>query len=109
MPPSRFHVPPRPVVASQSVNGGPPEASIFLSLHTAKNPMNRLSGDQKGKAAPSVPARGWGCNESSGRTHKSSFPSGVVATYAKRRPSGDRANPEAVPPRTKLEFAIGLM
>src|SRR4029077_16146330 len=109
MIPSRFQAPPRPVGASERVNGGPPEASIFLSLPPAKNPMNRLSGDQKGKPAPSVPARGCACNESRGRTHKSDFPSGLVATYANRPPSGESANPEAVPANTKLDFSIGLM
>ena len=42
--------------------------------------MNRLSGDQKGYVAPSVPVRGWACKESMGRTHKTDFPSGVEAT-----------------------------
>src|SRR5262245_10655525 len=48
MIPSRFHVPPRPIGASQSVWGGPPEASILFSLPPAKKPRKRLSGDQKG-------------------------------------------------------------
>ena len=37
--PSGLHVPPRPTAASQSVCGGPPEASIFFSLPPAKKPM----------------------------------------------------------------------
>src|SRR5205085_11933617 len=53
---SLFQVPP-PTFRGllQSVIGGPPEASIFLSLPSAKKPIDRLSGDQKGYAAPSVP------------------------------------------------------
>ena len=45
---SRFHVPPRPSGASQRVCGRPPRISIFLSFPFAKNPRNRLSGDQNG-------------------------------------------------------------
>src|SRR5690349_20076638 len=52
-----FHVPgKKPEGASPTVNVGPPEASILLSLPPAKNPMYRLSGDQNGAIAPSVPA-----------------------------------------------------
>src|SRR5258708_30935562 len=80
MSPSLFHVPPRPSEASQMVNGGPPEDSIFLSLPPAKNAMKRLSGDQKGYVAPSVPAKGCACEESRGRIHMTDFPSSVAAT-----------------------------
>src|SRR5258706_525964 len=55
--PSRFHVPPLGSGASQIVKTAPPSASIFLSFPLAKKPMERLSGDQKGREAPSVPAR----------------------------------------------------
>src|SRR6266403_1731559 len=44
-----------------------------------------------------------------GRSHKTDFPSGVEATYARRRPSGESANPAAVPEKMKLELTIGLM
>src|SRR5437879_1872939 len=54
----RLHAPPRPLGAEQSVCAGPPEASILLRLPAAKNPTKRLSGDQNGKDAPSVPASG---------------------------------------------------
>ena len=37
-----------PTPASHSVAASPPETSIFLSLPSAKKPMKRLSGDQKG-------------------------------------------------------------
>ena len=55
MVPSRFQVPPTPMIASQRVTGGPPATSIFFSLPRAKKPMNRPSGDQNGNAPPSVP------------------------------------------------------
>src|SRR5712692_3919977 len=54
--PSRFHVPPRPLGASHSTWGCPPDTSTFLSLPSAKKPMNLLSGDQNGKDAPCVPS-----------------------------------------------------
>src|SRR5687767_1559582 len=45
---SRSQEPPRPFGASQRACAGPPLAATFLSLPSAKNPMYRLSGDQKG-------------------------------------------------------------
>jgi hypothetical protein len=45
--PSRVHAPPRTKgIPSQRTWGRPPEISIFLSLPSAKNARNRLSGDQ---------------------------------------------------------------
>ena len=55
MTPSRFHVPPALRGASHSGCGGAPNRSTVFNLPSAKNPMKRLSGDQKGLAAPSVP------------------------------------------------------
>jgi len=46
--PSRFHVPPRPDAAAQSVTIVPPLASMRCSLPPAKKPIWLLSGDQKG-------------------------------------------------------------
>ncbi len=43
--------------------------SIRFSLPSAKNPTDKLSGDQKGYLAPSVPASGCAETESSGRSH----------------------------------------
>src|SRR2546428_171734 len=61
--PSWPQLPPAPP-ALHSVCGGPPLAAIFSSLCCAKYAMNRLSGDQNGYAASSVPgsgcAIGWG-------------------------------------------------
>ena len=47
----------RPARHTASV-GGPPAIWTFFSLPSAKNPMNRLSGDQNGKVPPSVPGIG---------------------------------------------------
>ena len=46
--PSRFHVPPRPDAASQSVTAVPPLASMRCSFWPAKKPSWLLSGDQNG-------------------------------------------------------------
>ena len=51
------HVPPRGVGASARTCTGPPDASTVLSFPLAKNPTDRLSGDQNGNCAPSVEAR----------------------------------------------------
>src|SRR5262245_25505077 len=59
-------------------------------LPEAKKPMERLSGDQKGKSAFSVPARGCASVLSSGRSHNWRLPS-PDATKAMRRPFGESA------------------
>ena len=66
--PSAPQVPPRGWGASARVCTAPPLASMIRSLPCAKNPRLRLSGDQKGKLASSVPANGCAAVESSGRT-----------------------------------------
>jgi hypothetical protein len=67
--PSRFQVPPRATTpTSQSVRTGPPLASILFSLPSAKKPMLRPSGDQKGMLAPEVPASGFAVDEEISRT-----------------------------------------
>src|SRR5262245_15183212 len=89
--PSRLHAPPRGLPAFASVCTAPPSISIRLSLPSAKNPSDRLSGDQKGKVAPSVPGSGRAERESRGRSHNRDWlPS--VATNAIVRPSGEIAN-----------------
>jgi hypothetical protein len=62
-----FQLPPRGTGASASVTGCPPAMSIFFSFPPAKNPISRLSGDQNGQPAPSVPAKGWAAGESRAR------------------------------------------
>ncbi len=69
----------------------PPKTSILFNFRCAKKATKRLSGDQKGKAAPSVPSRARDSNASSGRIQSRSRPSGVVATKASLRPSGEIA------------------
>ena len=56
--PSRLHVPLPASSALASACVDPSAMSIRFSLPSAKNPMDRLSGDQKGFIAPSVPGNG---------------------------------------------------
>src|SRR5439155_1594100 len=51
--------------------------------------MDRLSADQNGHAAPSVPGKGLAEGESTERTHNLSMPSASVATKSSIRPSGE--------------------
>ena len=83
--------PAKDVFVSLSEMAGPPDASIFLSLPPAENAMKRLSGDQNGPPAPSVPARGWAARSASARTHNTTRPFASGATKAMRRPSGESA------------------
>ncbi len=55
--PSAFQLPPRPKATGASVSGAPPPTSSRLSALPVKNPIDRLSGDQKGCEPPSVPGR----------------------------------------------------
>ena len=58
MTPSVLHVPPLGTGAGASVCGRPPEMSTRFSFPPAKNPRERLSGDQNGTASSvSVKAR----------------------------------------------------
>ena len=66
---SWLHVPPTPAGTPYTVCGAPPVRSMVLSSVLVKNPMERLSGDQNGDAASSVPRRACDSNESSGRIH----------------------------------------
>src|SRR5271154_6449651 len=109
--PSRPQAPPRAeVVASQRAMDGPPEASIRFSLPLAKNPRYWLSGDQKGRIAPSVPSRGFAVDELSGLTHRSCRPLKLTAENAKRWPSGESAGGAGeVPAKTNFSSAGGVI
>jgi hypothetical protein len=63
---------------------------IDFSLSFVKKAMLRLSGDQKGWDACSVPGNGLASSESSGRTHKAMLPFDA-AVKARVRPSGEIA------------------
>src|ERR1700735_1731650 len=89
--PSLFHVPPRPVGASQRICTTPPVAGTRLSFESAKKAKFRPSPDQKGYVAPSVPCKGWVVPELSVRTKINClrWPS---ATNAMAEPSGEITN-----------------
>ena len=54
-----FHVPPRKSGVLANLVTAPPSRSIRLRNPLAPNPIERLSGDQKGKSGVSVPCNGW--------------------------------------------------
>src|SRR5262245_7570607 len=62
-----------------------------LRLLSAKKPTDRLSGDQKGNSAPSVPGRERAETESSLRSHNRDWPS-TVATNTIFCPSAEMAS-----------------
>src|SRR5262249_30674736 len=89
MTPLPFHVPPRPA-ASVKVVINPLAISIRFSLPPAKKPIARLSGDQNGNAALSVPLSGcasWDCKE---RSHRLDVLAPATKTIF--RPSGEIEN-----------------
>src|SRR5262245_44160480 len=87
--PVRFQEAPPGIFASQSVCGGPPDSSILFILPSLKKPSERLSGDQNGDRAPSVPGSAWAVKEFSGRIYSSTFPLESAAPNASRCPSGE--------------------
>src|SRR5262245_40754762 len=89
MTPSRFQVPPRAFGASHKVWVGLPAVSTVLSFCEAKKPMDRLSGDQNGNIAPSVPVRACGTSVSSCFTQMRILPELSRAVNASVRPSGE--------------------
>src|SRR5262249_61398999 len=91
MIPSGLHAPPRPTITSAISRAGPPLISIAFSLFGTKKPIDKLSGDQNGQDALSVPARGLASSESNARTHTIILPFNA-AVNASLRPSGDTAN-----------------
>src|SRR5439155_2511661 len=88
--PSALHDPPRGL-ASASVCATPPSMAIRFSLLPATNATDRLSGDQKGEAAPSVARSGCHDDDSIERSHNCRWPSADAAA-TRRFPSGDNAN-----------------
>ena len=98
MVPSEFQVPPRPSGASAMTKTCPLERSTRLSFPSAKNPMDRLSGDQNGYWAPSVEGSSRRPAASTERS-QSLFPWLEVPATAIIRPSGEIALPPATPRR----------
>src|SRR5688572_15574748 len=87
MTPARFHVPPNPFGPTR-IAGGPPEPPPFSTLLPENNRRNRLSGDQNGKTASSLPFTTCASRPSSARSQIANpFSDETIAlTYL---PSGD--------------------
>src|SRR5215467_6133545 len=86
------HEPPRGSGTSAIASTGPPATGIFFSFPSAKNPIQRLSGDQNGPSAPSVPGIARAKSAVKGLSHSVGLASAVAATKTIDRPSGDKAN-----------------
>ncbi len=69
--------------------------------------MNRLSGDQKGQAAPSVPGSGFAATSSTDRTHRLGLPSLTFAENVTRRPSGETLSPPPALSKSKEALSGG--
>src|SRR5207247_1489858 len=103
MTPVELHVPPRALGASQIVWIGPPDASAIFSFPPEKNPIDRLSGDQKGNFPPSTTGRAATAPVRSDWTH-----SLEPAPKTARSPSGDRTiGAESSPVRWNIAFSGG--
>src|SRR5580704_3097832 len=110
MTPRAFQSPPRPKGASASATAGPPSSLIFFNLPSAKNPIERPSGDQNGKEAPSVPSIGSADNLLSSRTQTRASAFESTATNASFVPSVLSAtDPPESPMRSNVVPAGGKM
>src|SRR5258706_9457902 len=97
MVPLRCHDPLNepPDALSPSATGDPPKISTFFNVPFAKNARNRLSGDQNGPSAPSVPVTSLALSESSARTQSRDSSPARDAKKASQRPSGETERNEA--------------
>ena len=93
---SRLQLPPLPRGASHTTIGGPPEIWTVFSLPSAKNPMDRLSGDQNGKASVFGAAIGVAVRLPIGRS-QSRYVGRIPATKTMCWPSGETASCVALP------------
>jgi hypothetical protein len=92
--PARFHDPPSGTATRANGWSAPPSIATRFIMASAKNPMDRPSGDQKGFEPRSVPASGRIADESSERSQRRDGPS-PLATNTMLRPSGESASDEA--------------
>src|ERR1700731_2833358 len=102
--------PPRPSGASQIICVPSDSLSTVLSLPSAKNPRERLSGDQKGKVASSLPGRARASTVFVRRTQSAVLPSAPVVANAMYVPSGESTGgPAESPVRLNVVFSGGSM
>src|SRR3954468_21345447 len=83
---------------AQRTAGGSPSRLTFCNVPFAKKPTYRLSGDQNGPSAPSVPVNSRALSESSARIQRRVSSPGRDARKARRRPFGDTARNDADAP-----------
>ena len=108
--PSGPQAPPRPICTAQTTCTESPLRSMVFNWPSAKNPRERLSGDQKGKIAPSVPGSARASSEFMERIQSAVLPSSPVAAKAIDAPSGERTSgPAASPVRLSVVLSGGLM
>jgi hypothetical protein len=88
--------------------GWPPEASIFFNFPEARNATYRLSSDQKGAVAPSVPGNSRAVSPLSLHTQSAVRLAASVSARTICRPSGEMTNSigdgAAVHPRRRVDF-----
>ena len=84
-----FQVPPMPPGASHMIWTALPLGSTLFNLPALKKPTDRLSGDQNGYIAPSVPVNCCAVPAAKDRIHNAVPPSSAAATNASRWPSGE--------------------
>src|SRR5262249_7304629 len=107
---SRLQLPPPSFGAGATTITGPADASMVFSIPSAKKPRARLSGDQNGSLAPSVPASGWAASESRERTQSFAVPASPIAQKATACPSGASAgDPLFAPKKTNHELSGGAI
>jgi hypothetical protein len=103
---SLLQEPPRALGASATITVGPPVAGMRFSFPSEKNPICRLSADQKGNEAPSVSSRRCAAIALSGCTQIDLTPS-ARATKATCVPSGERVGGPAKSPVMSRETFSG--
>src|SRR5271169_5018677 len=86
------HEPPNGSATSASTCTGPAVIGTFFSFPSAKKPTQRLSGDQNGSCARSVPGSGRAATCSMERSQSIGSAPGELATNTMALPSGGEAN-----------------
>src|SRR4029450_9449377 len=107
MTPPVLHAPPRGFGAAARTTGEPSGTVRRSRWPSAKNPMERLSGDQKGMTPPAVPGRRCNVGVSSERNHRAlpelnttDLPSGAMTNTVSKPAGRSAGSPRSVTIRT---------
>src|SRR5215204_5322792 len=106
MTPSLPQLAPRGSGALHRISGAPPVMETFLSFLSAKKPSWRLSGDQKGSAAHSVPSIGRAASDRSCLSQSRVVPTESAAVNTSIVPFGETARARALGIKVVLGGAI---